>query len=149
MTRWHDFAAAEPELARTVGDLLGSQKHMTVATLRQDGSPRISGTEARIEDGELRLGMMAGSVKALDLLRDPRLALHSPAVDPPEGDPAGWVGDAKVAGRAVADTGPGDGSHEFRVDVTEVVVTKVGIPADHLVITSWHPGRGVEVRRRY
>lgn len=60
------------------------RKHATLATLRRDGSPRISGTEVVFDDeaGEIYLGMMPGSVKALDLRRDPRLALHSPTVDP-------------------------------------------------------------------
>ena len=35
-------------------------------------------------------------------------------------------------------------SHRFRVDVTEVALTRVGEPADHLVIESWHQGRGFE-----
>jgi len=80
VTSWSDFARAEPDLARRVQALLETQKHMTLATLRRDGSPRISGTEAQIVEGELTLGMMPGSLKALDLLRDPRLALHSPTV---------------------------------------------------------------------
>ena len=150
VTSWRDFAAAEPDLARRVEALLETQKHMTLATLRRDGSPRISGTEAQIVEGELTLGMMPGSLKALDLLRDPRLALHSPTVDPPPDDPGAWVGDAKVAGLAVeiVDKEAGDSSHRFRVDITEVVMTTVGSPADHLVIESWHPARGLEIRRR-
>lgn len=150
MTSWSDFAAAEPDLARLVRGLLETQKHMTVATLRRDGSPRISGTEAHIVGGELVLGMMPRSVKAQDLRRDPRLALHSPSPDPPEGDPSSWSGDAKVAGRAVEVTTiePDDTAVRFCVDIAEVAVTKVGTPADHLVITSWHPDRGKEIRQR-
>ena len=150
VTSWSDFARAEPDLARRVQALLETQKHMTLATLRRDGSPRISGTEAQIVEGELTLGMMPGSLKALDLLRDPRLALHSPTVDPPPDDPGAWVGDAKVAGLAVeiVDEEAGDSSHRFRVDITEVAMTTVGSPADHLVIESWHPARGLETRRR-
>ena len=94
--------------------------------------------------------MMPGSLKALDLRRDPRVALHCPTEDAPEDDPGSWPGDAKISGRAIEqlDPLPEDGSHRFRVDITEVVVTKVGTPADHLVIRSWHPGRGLETRRR-
>ena len=68
--------------------------HKTLATLRRDGSPRISGTEVIFAEGELWLGSMWQAVKALDLRRDPRFALHSGSEDPP-----GWAGDAKVAGR--------------------------------------------------
>jgi hypothetical protein len=147
MARWQDFVAAEPEFAHLVQRLLSSQKHL--ATPRRDRPPKISGTEAKIVGGDLVLGMMGGSLKVLDLLRDPRLALHSPTFDPLEDDHGGWLGDAKVAGRAV-DTGGGtsDGSHSFRVEIAEVVVTRIGTPADHLDITSWHPGRGLEIGRR-
>jgi len=146
VTGWDEFAAAEPEFAARVRALLEAQKHMTLATLRRDGSPRISGTEVRFEDGDVVLGMMPGSRKALDLGRDPRLALHSPTVDAPEGDPSAWLGDAKIAGLAVAASDPDasrDAAH-FRIDITEVVLTRVGSPADHLVIESWHPRRGLE-----
>jgi hypothetical protein len=147
---WAEIVSAEPEFADRVRHLLTSQKHMTLATLRKDGSPRISGTELQIEDGDLWLGMMPRSLKALDLRRDPRLALHGPTVDPPEGAESRWLGEAKVAGHGVEVTegeSPASG-HRFRIDITEIVLTRVGDPADHLVIESWHPGRGLEVRRR-
>jgi hypothetical protein len=147
---WAEIARAEPDFADRVRRLLTAQKHMTLATLRKDGSPRISGTELQIEDGDLWLGMMPRSLKALDLRRDPRLALHGPSVDPPEGAESGWLGDAKLAGLGVEVSegeAPKDG-HRFRIDITEVVLTRVGDPADHLVIESWHTGRGLEVRRR-
>jgi len=150
VARWAEIVSAEPEFAGRVHHLLTSRKHMTLATLRKDGSPRISGTELQIEDGDLQLGMMPRSLKALDLRRDPRLALHGPTVDPPEGAESGWLGEAKVAGHGVEVTegeSP-EGGHRFRIDITEVVLTRVGDPADHLVIESWHPGRGLEVRRR-
>jgi hypothetical protein len=142
VTSWADFASAQPEFAERVYQLFASAKHMTVATLRKDGAPRISGTEVAFEGGELLLGMMAGSMKSLDLVRDPRLSVHSPTVDPPEGDPAKWAGDAKVSGRAVT-----QGPQRFAIDIAEVVLTKVGSPADHLVIESWHPDEGF-VRRK-
>jgi len=150
MASWAELVAAEPEFAERVRGLFTTQKHMTVATLRRDGAPRISGTEIQLEDGELWLGMMPRSLKALDLRRDPRLAIHSPTVDPPEGAESGWAGDAKVAGRGVESTegDSPDGGHRFRIDISEVVLTRVGEPADHLLIESWHPDRGLEVRRR-
>ena len=151
MAKWNDFASAEPDFSRRVLELFTTQKHMTLATLRRDGSPRISGTEAQFVDDELVLGMMPGSLKARDLLRDPRMALHSPSIDPPEGDPSAWGGDAKIAGVAVEnfDKDPDDESHRFLVDIREVVLTKVGNPPDHLVIESWHPDRGLRRRQRY
>ena len=151
MTSWRDVETEAPELAAAVRACFAVRKHATLATLRRDGSPRISGTEVEFSDGEVWLGSMPGARKALDLRRDARMALHSPTVDPDEADPAAWAGEAKLAGRAIENgdaSGP-DTAHRFRIDVTEVVLTKVGSPADHLLITSWHPGRGVEDQRRY
>jgi hypothetical protein len=151
MVTWGDLAAAEPDFAARVRATFAVRKHATLATLRRDGAPRISGTEVEFDDdaGQLVLGSMPGALKALDLRRDPRLALHSPTVDPPDDDPAAWAGEGKVAGRAVeVSDGQGDGAHRFVVDVTEVVLTAVGRPADHLVIESWHPGRGLTRHER-
>jgi hypothetical protein len=148
MTGWAAFEAAEPDLAAQVRARFAAGKHCTMATLRADGSPRISGIEVAFDDGELVLGMMAGSVKAADLLRDGRLALHGPTRDPAGPGGTGWPGEAKLAGRAVALRPPGPDGHAFRVDLEEVVLTALGDPADHLVVTTWHPGRGVERHRR-
>jgi Pyridoxamine 5'-phosphate oxidase len=152
MASWQEVTAAAPELAGAVREVFDAHRHKLLATLRRDGSPRISGVEASFADGELWLGMMPGSRKALDLRRDPRLALHSASVDPPD-DPTGWSGDAKLTGRAVevhdparlARLGAGDDAdqaHLFRVDITEIVHTRVGDPPDHLVIDHWQEGRG-------
>ena len=151
MVSWKEFASAAPDFSKRVQDIFETQKHMTLATLRRDGSPRISGTEAHVVDGELVLGMMPGSLKARDLIRDARLALHSPSIDPPDDDPSAWIGDAKIAGLAVEsfDKDPEDESHRFCMDITEVVLTKVGTPPDHLVIESWSPDRGLRSRQRY
>jgi len=77
------------------------------------------------------------------------VALHSPTIEPPkEGE---WLGDAKLAGRLVEMPPPEDAEPDagyFRVDVTEVALTYVGTPADHLVIESWHEGTGYRRRTR-
>jgi hypothetical protein len=155
MARWAEVEREVPELSSVVRELFDAEIHKTIATLRRDGSPRISGIEAKWDGGELWFGSMPRAVKALDLLRDPRFALHSGG---PGGD--GWRGDAKVAGTAREITDPQDKqrlfpegidpgeSHLFFADVTEVVVTRLGEPADHIVIESWHPGRGYERRTR-
>lgn len=152
MSSWGDVVRAQPDFARHVRQAFAVRKHATLATLRRDGSPRISGTEVEFDDagGEIYLGMMAGSVKAADLVRDPRVSLHCPTVDPPEDDPSGWLGDGKVSGAAVDVTEPSarDDALRFRLEVAEVVLTFVGTPADHLVVQSWHPGRGLEILER-
>jgi Pyridoxamine 5'-phosphate oxidase len=151
MASWHEVEAEAPELAGRAWALFELDKHKTLATLRRDGSPRISGTELELVNGDLWLGSMENAVKALDLRRDPRYALHSLS---PE---AGWKGDAKIAGHAEETfdqdarariVGEGSQAHAFRLDVEELVVVRLGEPADHLLIESWHAGRGVTTRRR-
>ena len=145
MARWIEFATAEPALARQVEERFGIRKHKTLATLRKDGSPRISGIEVEFADGELYLGMMPGSLKLHDLERDPRLALHSPTVDAPDGHPQGWAGEAKLAGTAIevdAPDSPVADGRRFKVDINEVVFTHLNAAGDRLVVESWHPGRG-------
>ena len=147
MTSWADVERDAPELAARVRERFLLRKHCTMATLRADGSPRISGTEVEFADGQLRIGSMPNAVKARDLLRDARVALHSATDDPPEGHPTAWRGEGKVAGRAVVVESPDD-SHRFTIDVTELVLTHLDAEGKQLVITSWHPGRGVrEIRR--
>lgn len=151
MSNWAAVAAADTEFADRVRRVFDAHRHKVLATLRRDGSPRVSGIEVEFADGEVLMGMMAGSVKAQDLRRDPRLALHAASEDPPQDDPGSWLGDAKIAGRAVEVTAPADEdepAHRFQVDITEVVLTRVGRPADHLLIESWHEGRGLERTER-
>ena len=137
MASWAEFEAAEPKFAARVRKLMSSRKHLTMATLRRDGSPRISGTEVQFEEGELRMGSMNRALKAMDLRRDPRVAIHGPTNDPRKS--GGWRGEAKIAGRAVEIPAEGDG-HAFRIDIGEVVLTQLG--SNGLLIESWHPGRG-------
>jgi pyridoxamine 5'-phosphate oxidase-like protein len=152
VSNWAAVAAAEKEFADRVRGVFDSHRHKVLATLRRDGSPRVSGIEVEFADGELQMGLMPGSAKAQDLRRDPRLALHAASEDPPLDDPGRWLGDAKIGGRAVEVAAPADEAepaHHFKVDITEVVLTRVGRPADHLVIESWHEGRGLErIERR-
>ena len=148
MPTWAEFSSLEPELAAAVAELFLAHRHHVMATLRRDGSPRLSGTEVRFEDGELLLGMMPGTRRAADLRRDPRLSLHSQGVDPPDGDPAGWPGEAKVSGRAVDRSEGAGGPDRFAVELTEVVLTRLGDPADHLVVRWWRPDGGVREQRR-
>lgn len=154
MTSWNDVVADAPEFAESVRSFFDAGVHKTLATLRRDGSPRISGTESIFRDGELWFGSMWQARKALDLHRDPRFALHSASVDPPA-----WKGDAKIAGRAEEMTDQAsldryrekaeeelapESFHLFRADITEVVLIGLGgDPPDHLVIQSWRPGRGL------
>ena len=144
MARWQEIEDDAAEFAAKVKARFEAGTNKTIATLRHDGSPRISGSEAAFRDGEITFGMMPGSMKLRDVRRDPRIAMHSPTIEP--ASPETWPGDAKLAGIAV-ETRPPDGTAfegagYFRIDIREVTLTYVGTPADHLVIETWHPDRG-------
>ena len=151
---WSEFAAASPELAQRVQERFDSHRHAVMATIRFDGSPRMSGMEAPIRDGHLWLGMENESTKAGDLRRDPRFGLHSA----PDGEEIA-SGDARIEGRAV----PAGGelaalfarAHRFEIDdpsrialftaqIARVVLVHV---AEHaLVVESWTPTGGLTQR---
>jgi hypothetical protein len=141
-----------PDFAARVMAAFDAHKHKTLATLRKDGSPRISGTEAHFRDGAVWFGSMERGVKALDLLRDGRFALHSAPLDVTHD-----MLDAKVAGTAVEvhdealreSFGVTGENHLFRAEVREVVLISIDDgPPPLMVIESWHPGRGYERRTR-
>ncbi|MFI1755867.1 pyridoxamine 5'-phosphate oxidase family protein [Streptomyces sp. NPDC020571] len=152
---WAGFAAAEPALADTVEARFGAYTHHVLATLRKDGSPRTTGLEVRFLRGELWLGMMPHSLKALDLRRDPRFALQA---NPGDGTGMGG-GDVRIAGRAVEVEDPGTKAgyveeveppepfHLFRTELTEVVRTYVE-DDKYLVVEIWQPGEPVRTIRR-
>jgi hypothetical protein len=148
VTTWREVQEAAPELATQVLGLFDSHRHKTIATLRADGSPRISGIECGFEEGELVFGSMARARKGADLRRDPRFALHSGTIDPVDGHEADWPGEAKIAGRAVDVTNGGQDGDRFRAEITEVVHTHLNPEATLLVVDWWTPGRGLRTVER-
>jgi hypothetical protein len=141
MATWAEFEMAEPEFASRVRALMASRKHLTMATIRRDGSPRISGTELEFAGEQLQIGSMPNAVKAMDLRRDARVAIHGPTEDPPANEPAGWKGEAKVAGIAI-EVESGSAAHRFLIDIQEAVITRLNETGNRLVVESWVPGRG-------
>lgn len=143
MARWAAVEAADPEFAAAVRAKFAAHVYKVMATIRADGSPRVSDIEVTFSDGDVWFGSMPGARKLADLTRDPRLALHCAPDDPPP-DPKLWSGDAKLSGRAVEVNDPerlkslGAGGDDaasgslFRVDISEVVQIRVGVPPDHL-----------------
>ncbi|MFC5822495.1 pyridoxamine 5'-phosphate oxidase family protein [Nonomuraea insulae] len=155
MASWQEFDRQAPELASVARRLLDAYAHKVLATLRKDGSPRVSGIETSFRDGELWTGSMPRAVKAADLRRDPRMAIHVTSRDPDKADPSSWEGDLKLAGRAVEVTDEGvlasfelpeSDSHLFRIELTEVAWTRV--EGNELIIASWREGVGVREFRR-
>jgi hypothetical protein len=169
MVTWQQFADAEPEFAAAVWARFAATKHHVLATLRRDGSPRVSGTEVQLVGPNLTFGSMLDAVKAADLIRDGRFALHA---NPGDGSMSG--GDAKLAGTAVEITDPalkaaargaaegtegaGRGAkpesepepfHLFHADLTEAVHISLAPTNDYLLIRTWHPGNPIREIRRY
>jgi hypothetical protein len=128
MATWSDVEREEPAFAARVRALFDVRKHKTI--------------EVEFADGELTFGSMPDARKGADLIRDPRFALHGPTVDPPEGDPPAWTGEAKVAGRAVlVGDLEGEASGQlFRAELDEVVLTRLTEAGDRLLIEVWRPG---------
>jgi len=155
MPSWSEFEAAAPELAKRVRARLDAHTHKTLATIRSDGSPRISGTETALREGELWIGSMWQARKAHDLQGDPRFALHSGSDEPSD-----WKGDAKLAGvaeeitdpdRVAAINGasaPSGPSHLFRLDLREVSTVGLDATGKAIAIEVWTPDRGVRTITR-
>jgi hypothetical protein len=151
---------AEPAFAARVRRLFDAGRHKTIATVRADGSPRISGIECEFVDGELRFGSMTGARKGADLERDARFALHGPTVHPEEGKEREWPGEAKIAGRATAtgqiepaagdaaDAGAQPDGQQFVADISEVVITRLDDAATKLVVEWWTPAHGLRTVER-
>ncbi|MFD5753518.1 pyridoxamine 5'-phosphate oxidase family protein [Streptomyces sp. NPDC127033] len=151
---WADFVSAEPRFAGTVQRRFETYRHHVLATLRKDGSPRLTGLEVTFRWGELWLGMMPHSRKAQDLARDPRFALHAnPGTDDRMED-----GDVRIGGRAVevldgevrarfaAGLSPPEPFLLFRAEPEEVVATSVD--GSDLVLRVWRPGGPMRTLRR-
>jgi len=143
MATWGEFVQAEPEFAAKVKELFDAGRHKTIATVRADGSPRISGIECGIADGQLTMGSMGNARKGADLKRDPRFALHGPTFHPVEGKEGEWPGEVKVAGTVtLTDSSPEADS--FVADITEVAFTHLNAEATRLVVEWWTPAKGYQ-----
>lgn len=149
-TSWGDVVAEASDLTESVAGRFASNRHHVLATLRRDGSPRLSGTEVTLFDGELWLGSMWQARKAIDLRRDPRCAVHAHT-----GDGSMEGGDAKldaiaeeldgdrrdeVLRRLGAPLGP---AHLFLLHPLRVVLTGLNQRGDGIVVRSWTRHAGV------
>lgn len=149
---WSAFDLEVPELAGQVRERLEAHRHLVMATLRPDGSPRLSGTEIRLIEGQLEIGIMAGAARLADLQQDERLALHSGSDDPPD-----WAGDAWVRGRgrivddasaraahlgATVSQDPGEWTL-VRVALEEAGFVRLTPDGRRLLVETWRPGIGV------
>ncbi|HTN99235.1 MAG TPA: hypothetical protein VL068_01065 [Microthrixaceae bacterium] len=154
MASWREFETEAPELAALVRARFERTKHHVLATLRRDGSPRVSGTEVVFWRDDLFLGSMWHAMKALDLERDGRFAIHS---NP--GSPEMVGGDSKLVGVATevegadheafqAELDPPTPFQLFRLSLSEVVHTSLNQAEDGLQVQFWRPGSPVSVVER-
>jgi hypothetical protein len=158
MSSFAEVESAEPGFAARVRAAFDAHGHKFLATLRADGSPRISGIEMLFVAGEPWLAGMPGSVKFTDLRRDPRFALHSGSSEPDAFD-----ADAKLSGRATPVTDADEltgyaaaagvppehmGFELFRIDLEQVVLVALNDEKNALLVSSWRPDRGLTTTSR-
>jgi hypothetical protein len=155
MLPWADFETAAPMLAAQGRELIERFRFVLVGTIRSDGTPRISPVEARIVRGHLMLVMIPDTLKARDLLRDPRILVNSPITHPDDPNT-----EFKMRGRVVeirdqalreaaadaieATSGwrPPAGWHFFSLDIEEAVF--LAWQGGVLDLTRWNCERGLD-----
>ena len=158
---WKTFQETAPELARLAEERFVQSGVALLGTLHKDGSPRISPVEPLIADGELLLGLMWRSTKALDLLRDPRCTLHS-AVTSLEGT----EGECKLDGRAAEAADPVMRSehqgifrqhwaehaptlfHVFALDPEHAAFITYDLVSSEMLVKRWDPQHGLKETRQ-
>ena len=156
---WRDLEEAAPEIAKLGKERLDLARVALLATLRRDGSPRISPVEPYLSQGHLLFGAMSWSPKTRDLLRDPRCVLHSAITGPDNGE-----GELKLYGRAIeADDQirsgcqegwwserPPDAATVFALDIEQATFISWDTARGQMTVRRWSPRRGLtETRRRY
>jgi len=153
--RWSDIEHAQPRLAGLAQRSLIGPGVVLVATIRRDGTPRLSPVEPYVLDGDLWLSMMWQSAKARDLLRDPRILVHSVIASRD-----GAEGELKMRGAAraehdqsvqrryadavAADLGwnPQPGRfHPFAVDISHVTFISYNNATGDQHVAMWPPAR--------
>ncbi|TCJ93151.1 pyridoxamine 5'-phosphate oxidase family protein [Nocardia alba] len=163
MTTWSQFTEEAPSIAAVFQRRhQATGKLCMLATLRADGSPRISPIEPMVFEDMLVLAGMPNTRKFDDLARDPRFCLHTATVDTrvSDGDAKlfGTVTDlqdetvhARFAQKLFDDSGfdiRGERFDHFYVaDLTGA--STVEVDDDHLDITVWKPGAGETVVRKH
>ena len=117
---WEEFKKAAPELATLGEERFEATGLVLVGTLRKNGFPRISPVEPLFADGQLYLGMMWQSMKALDLQRDTRCTVHNTVANRDASQ-----GEFKVYGRAIEVT-----DLEARRRYSDALYEKIGFKAE-------------------
>jgi len=157
---WSEVERRQPGLARLGQRRLLDPGVVLVATIRGDGTPRVSPVEPFVLDGALWLSMLWHSRKAADLLRDPRILVHSVVTSRDGGE-----GEFKIRGTARAEHNPDVQAryaaavgaslgwtpepgrfHLFAVTIGEVTFIRYDDASGDQHVARWPPAR--EYRRR-
>jgi pyridoxamine 5'-phosphate oxidase-like protein len=152
--RWCELEESQPRLAELGGKRLLEPGVVLVVTIRRDGTPRLSPVEPFLLDGDLWLSMLWQSRKAADLLRDPRILVHSTVTSRDGGD-----GEFKLRGTAVAEHDPAAQRryaaavaaalgwnpqpgrfHLFRIDADEVIFIRYDDATGDQHVARWPAG---------
>ena len=153
--RWDDLHERQPPLAAIATERLVAPGVLLVVTIRADGTPRLSPVEPFVLDGDLWLSMMLGSRKAADLMRDPRVLVHSIVTNRDGED-----GEVKLRGTArehleesvqrryavaVSEALPWSPEvgrfHLFSVDIEQVTFLRYDSATGDQYLVLWPPGR--------
>jgi hypothetical protein len=154
---WRELELAAPEIAEPGKARLDETRVALLATLRRDGSPRVSPIEPFFAAGQLLFGAMAWTLKARDLERDARCTLHSAITGPNEGEP-----ELKLYGRAIeADddlraacpsgwwTGqPHEAARVFTLSIEEAAFVTWDYEGGEMTVRRWSRETGLKTSRR-
>ena len=156
---WRELETAAPVIARLGRERLERAGVALLATVREDGSPRISPVEPYLSQGQLLFGAMSWSLKTRDLVRDPRCTLHSAITGPDNAE-----GELKLHGRAITvdpevRAGCPDGwwhgqsppsATVFAMTIQEAAFVSWDTQQGRMTVLRWSPGRGlIETSRTY
>jgi hypothetical protein len=152
---WHELADRQPRLVEVARARLLEPGVVLVATVRKDGTPRLSPVEPFVLDGDLLLSMLWGSFKARDLQRDPRVLVHSIVTGR-----EGAEGELKLRGSAVEERDPSRQRryadavsvslgwqpepgrfHLFSLDISDVTFIRYDEPTGDQFVATWPPAR--------
>jgi hypothetical protein len=154
---WHELEAAAPEIGGPGRARFAQTRIGLLATLRRDGSPRISPIEPYFTQGQLLFGAMAWTLKARDLERDPRCTLHSAITGPDAGEVElklyGRANDADDELRAACRDGwwtgkPRDSARVFSLSIEEAVLVTWELARGEMILRRWSREDGLRTTRR-
>jgi hypothetical protein len=154
---WRELELAAPEIAEPGKARLDETRVALLATLRRDGSPRVSPIEPFFAAGQLLFGAMAWTLKARDLERDARCTLHSAITGPNEGEP-----ELKLYGRAIeADDDlraacpsgwwtdePHEAARVFSLSIEEAAFVTWDYEGGEMTVRRWSRETGLKTSRR-